>query len=434
MTDESITRSDEMVTFTVTDTGVLVTGDSHDVASYVQHVRNMVNSWGQPITVSEVADIAATATAAGSLVRAGGSYVQLSQRSMDLLAQHHAIPGQTAGFFQGAVRGGDGRIAGTLDFRLAKFAPSRAAALQLAAATAALRLAIAEVEQSVAGVEGRVDELVARARATDVGPVVAHHAVLSEMTKALDQNGSLPSTDWDTVKHLGANVPGAIETIRRFVVAQIEVLDPHAPAQDRARRLRRVVDGGQIGLMLQLLVLAEDSYYRWQRVRLERVRVSEPDHLGSVADRANAQLAADLTRDTQMAEQLATALIGYATQRPLERLHPLAARDLQDNLAVLRVDLERFAEARQVQIAEWTEMSRPSMGDAVRELRDIASGTGQRAIDQVRVIAAEVGDAASDVGQSVSTRTSALGQTARDRAATLRRRLPRREHQTPDHS
>ena len=130
---------------------------------------------------------------------------------MELLSQHQMIPGQTAGFFQGAVRGAHGQFAGTLDFQTVSLAASQAAALQLAAATIALRVAVEDVQQAVAKVEGKVDELLARARANDVGPVVAHHAVLAEMTATLDREGSLPSTDWDTVQHLGANVPGAIE-------------------------------------------------------------------------------------------------------------------------------------------------------------------------------------------------------------------------------
>jgi len=89
---------------------------------------------------------------------------------------------------------------------------------------------------------------------------VAQHTVLTEMIDTLDREGLLPSTDWDIVQHLGVTVPGAIETLRRYLVTQIELLDADAPAPDRARRLRSVVEGGQIGLMLHLLVLAEDSY------------------------------------------------------------------------------------------------------------------------------------------------------------------------------
>jgi hypothetical protein len=375
----------------------------------------------QPVTVLEVTDVGAAAAALSSVAASSASYVQLSQRSMELLSQHQMIPGQTAEFFQGAVRGAHGRFAGTLEFQPVSLVASQAAALQLAAATVALRVAVENVQQAVEKVGGKVDELLARARANDVGPVVAHHAVLAEMTATLDREGFLPSTDWDTVQHLGASVPVAIETLRRYVVAQIEILDADARAQDRARRLRSVVDGGQIGLMLQLLVLAEDSYYQWQRLRLERVRVVEPDRLAGVVARANEVLAADLRRDSEMVELVQARLTEYAARRPLERLNPLAARDLQANMVSLRQDLEAFAAARRVQISGWADSIRPTLGDAIQELRARTVATGQHAITQASVVAKEVGDTAADVGQAVAGRASALGQRARSRAVSLAR-------------
>jgi hypothetical protein len=163
------------LTFTVGETGVLVTGEPSAVSAYTAQLRNLASMWGQPVTVSEVADIGAAAATVTSLAASSGSYVQLSQRSMELLKQHQMIPGQTAEFFQSAVRGAQGRFAGTLEFRPVSLAASQAAALQLAAATIALRVAVENVQQAVERVEGKVDELLARARANDIGPVVAHH-------------------------------------------------------------------------------------------------------------------------------------------------------------------------------------------------------------------------------------------------------------------
>jgi hypothetical protein len=421
------------LTFTVGESGVLVTGEQSAVSAYTAQLRNLASKWGQPVTVSEVADVGAAAAAVTSFAASSGSYIQLSQRSMELLRQHQMIPGQTAGFFQGAVRGAQGRFAGTLEFQPVSLAASQAAALQLAAATIALRVAVENVQQAVERVEGKVDELLARARANDIGPVVAHHAVLAEMTATLDREGSLPSTDWDTVQHLGVSVPGAIETLRRYVVAQVEVLDADAGAQERARRLRNLVDGGQIGLMLQLLVLAEDSYYQWQRLRLERVRVVEPAHLAGVIARANEQLAADLRRDSEMVELLQARLAAYAKQRPLERLHPLAARDLEANMTSLRQDVDAFAAARRVQISGWADSIRPTLSDAVQELRDRTVSTGRHAITGASVVAKEIGGTAADVGQAVAGRAGALGQGARNKAASLMHgKLQRARDQTDD--
>jgi hypothetical protein len=55
--------------------------------------------------------------------------------------------------------------------------------------------------------------------------------------------------------------------------------------------------------MLQLLVLPGDSYYQWQRIRLERIRIVEPD-LASAVARANEQLSADVRRDREAVDLL----------------------------------------------------------------------------------------------------------------------------------
>jgi hypothetical protein len=98
------------LTFTVGETGVLVTGEQSAVSAYTAQLGNLARMWGQPVTVSEVADVGAAAAAVTSFAASSGSYVQLSQRSMELLRQHQMIPGQTAKFFQGAVRGAQGRL------------------------------------------------------------------------------------------------------------------------------------------------------------------------------------------------------------------------------------------------------------------------------------------------------------------------------------
>ena len=180
------------LTFTVHETGMLVTGEPSGVSAYTDQLRRYASQLGQPVTVSDVADVGAAAAAVASVVASAGSYIQLSQRSMELLRQHQMIPGQTAEFFQGAVRGAHGQFAGTLEFQTVSFTASQAAALQLTAATIALRVAVENVQQAVERVEGKVDELLARARANDVGPIVAHHAVLAEMTATLG-SGAFPS-------------------------------------------------------------------------------------------------------------------------------------------------------------------------------------------------------------------------------------------------
>jgi hypothetical protein len=88
-------------------------------------------------------------------------------------------------------------------------------------------------------------------------------------------------------------------------------------------------------------------------------------------------------------------LATYAAQRPLERLHPLAARDLQATMTSLRHDIEAFADARRVQVSSWSVLTQPTLRDAMQELRDRTAATGQHAITQASVVAKEIGGTAT---------------------------------------
>jgi hypothetical protein len=309
------------LTFTVGETGVLVTGEQSAVSAYTAQLGNLARMWGQPVTVSEVADVGAAAAAVTSFAASSGSYVQLSQRSMELLRQHQMIPGQTAKFFQGAVRGAQGRL------------PT-----------------------------GQVAD---------------------------------------------------------------------AGAQERARQLRNLLDSGQIGLMLQLLVLAEDSYYQWQRLRLERVRVIETDHLAGVIARANEQLAADLRRDSEMVGLLQARLATYAAQRPLERLPPLAARDLQATMTSLRHDIEAFA--RRPPRAGIELVGSDATNPQGRHARAERPHGGYRTARDYTGVGGSEGDRrhSNRCGSGVAGGASALGQEVRTRAASLARRKLQRPAITP---
>jgi hypothetical protein len=99
------------LTFTVGETGVLVTGEQSAVSAYTAQLGNLARMWGQPVTVSEVADVGAAAAAVTSFAASSRSYVQLFQRSMELLRQHQMIPGQTAKFSRVCGPWGTGQVA-----------------------------------------------------------------------------------------------------------------------------------------------------------------------------------------------------------------------------------------------------------------------------------------------------------------------------------
>ena len=95
------TADGQALTFAMSDAGLLVVGNPHAVAAYTQGLRRCAAELGEPLSVSDVADIAAASAAVTSVAASTGSYVEFSQRSLELLSHHQLIPGQTSGFFQG---------------------------------------------------------------------------------------------------------------------------------------------------------------------------------------------------------------------------------------------------------------------------------------------------------------------------------------------
>lgn len=351
--DEMDGPSDHLAVL-VEDEGVLVTGDRAAVDSWVAAARGVgaqaLDATG--LTTSRAADLAALGTAAASVVSLSGTYVRLSPASWELLKTSQLVPGAD-GFFRMFTHTQAGKIAGQLQWKVVPLGPQAAIALQSFAATTALRAAIASVEDAVERVEGKVEAVLALASAERTGDVLGHHYALAHTVELVSRSGRLPSADWESVAGLGPVLTAAVEKLRSHARILIESLDPNLPAQERANKLKIAVKDGRLGETLQLLLIAEDSLYLWQTLRVERVSATEPDSLAAVSDSARTQLREHANSDQQLLEDLATRLTSYAAIRPLELHRKLSARHLAKDLTSLRADLDSFATQRQLQIAEW---------------------------------------------------------------------------------
>src|SRR5262249_24335412 len=150
---------------------------------------------------------------------------------------------------------------------------------------------------AVERVEGKVDELVARTKATTIAGVVGNHRLLAEFVERMDRTGALPRVDWDTVASLGPKLAKRIEELRLFARIRVDSLAHTHGAKERAKRLHEMAGESRLGEVLQLLVVAEESHYLWQRLRIERSRTSDPEHVGEIVESAHRLLREDLEAD-----------------------------------------------------------------------------------------------------------------------------------------
>ncbi|MCZ4279005.1 hypothetical protein [Rhodococcoides yunnanense] len=139
-------------------------------------------------------------------------------------------------------------------------------------------------------------------------------------------------------------------------------------------------------------MIAEQSLYLWQKMRIERVRATEPEHLETVVKSARALLLEHFERDGELLIHARSELANCATVKPLEIVRWMSTSDLKRDMTSLRQDLDDFANARGSQVAGWIEHEDPSVGDALAEVGNRAKAVGGAAV--------AIGSKAADIGAS----------------------------------
>ncbi|MBN9739169.1 hypothetical protein PP1_029695 [Pseudonocardia sp. P1] len=282
--------------------------------------------------------------------------------------------------------------------------------LAMIALNAATQAATDRISEALERVEGKTDELLRLAGAERTGDVVGHHRLLRRRVDRIDQGGSLGEVDWSTVAYLGPELEVSVERLREHALRLARDLPPGLTAPERARRLERVVADGRLGEVLRLLVVAEQSHYLWQRLRITRISTIEPDSLDEAVSDAHAVLAEHLHADSILVENLRDTLDAYGVLKPSEFHRTLSGRKLRSSVQTLRRDLDYFVTARGVQVQGWVSLVAPTVRDALRHARTVAIESGRA----VRGL----GSTALDSGLAGVSRAGGAVQATADRWRT----------------
>ena len=258
--------------------GVLVAGDPTDIEAYVERIRGLAGNAVDVIGADKASlgNAAGLAAGAASFLGQSAKFVQLHPDSVKAIQKGQLIPG-TDGFYRMMTRGADKKFVSQLQWKQANLTPTRMMSLQMVAVQLALRTAIAEVEQSVQRVEGKVEEVLRLAHANRAGDVLGDRVTIDRMVAYLDKHGSFSDADWDAIATIGPSLNRTVEQLRHHADRTLKSFDPTKPIQDRAEFIVRAVEGNQLGETLSLLVVAQESLYKWQRLRLARVEATQPE-------------------------------------------------------------------------------------------------------------------------------------------------------------
>ncbi|AFC48509.1 hypothetical protein OCO_21460 [Mycobacterium intracellulare MOTT-02] len=370
--------SDEVIV-SLHDQGLLVGGDPAAVESYLARLRATGGRGLQVANVDAAAIGNATGLVAGlaSAFLNSGRYVQLHPDSIDALKNGHRVPG-TDGFYRMITRGDDGRFLTQLQWREVTRGPEAMLSAQMIAVQLALKSAIADVEEAIRRVEGKVESVLELARAGRAGDVLGNHLTISRMVGSLERYGSLPDAYWDSVAGLGPTLNVTVQQLRDHVRRILASFESQLPVQERAKKLRNAVNDKRLGETLSLLVVAEESLYRWQRLNLARIESTQPEHLLRAIDEARELVTFQLREDADIYQSAKEALDRFAKPEAIEGFRFLAVRELVKQRSSLSEELDRFAKARRHQVEAWEDFNIPKFLDAANAAIDTArTSTGR---------------------------------------------------------
>lgn len=199
-----------------------------------------------------------------------------------------------------------------------------------------------------------------------------HHRVLVELVREIRGGHALTATDWSTIASLGVDLAVGVERLRTHAVKQLQILDRDAGPTKRAEQLEKMLRTNRLADAMRLLVVAQKSLFLWQNLRLEQVKVREPDYLDqtivSARDRLHEQFRADIDLVTKLRE----AIDIHAVLRTTEVHHLFVGRTLTKLRVELDEVLTEFVRARNLQLSEWGIAEHAKIADALAAARDKA--------------------------------------------------------------
>jgi len=361
------------------DEALLLGGDPAAVESYLARLRA---SAGHAMRVAgidgaSVANAASGLAGLASLLADTGKYVQLHRDSLDALKNGALLPGGN-GFFRLTAPAADGRLLAPLQWRPAGIGPEAMMSAQLIAMQMALKSAVAEVEDAVRRVEDKVEAVLEVARAHRAGDVLGNNLTVTRMVDSLAKYGSLPDAYWDSVAALGPALNVTVEQLRNHVTRSLASFDHTMAVQQRAEKLRNAMNDNRIGDALSLLVIAEESLHKWQRLSLARIESTQPEQLLRAIDEARELVERHLGEDLRIYRDAKDVLDRFGKLSAIDGFRFSSVRALARQQCALREELDSFAKARHQQVQTWEDFHIPSVLDAaMAAMGAAATTTGQ---------------------------------------------------------
>jgi hypothetical protein len=359
-------------------------------------------------SATRLADAGAVGATAAAARAATEELLQPTAGSLEKLREFGAqLDG--SGALRAYVRGDGGKFAGELTFEAVSFGAEQALAMQTAAVSLALRSAIADVQAAVEAVDQKVSDIQKRVRAREVGEVVGTYRYLQRVVDSTRARGRLLEADWDQVAGTRRDLEIALESLRAYAADSVNDIDGDDPLSKRETAIRRIASPKGVAGSLRLIVIAEQALCFLEYLRLERIRMTDPDHLSSALADARRALTVQCERDAALVRTAIERVEAAKRIDPLEVHRVFSIPDMREASAKALDALESFANASRAELPELDRsVRRPPLSETRAEVKRQAISAKEGVVDASRAVGRATSRGAKQVSEAVREKTGDL--------------------------
>ncbi|MGP6173826.1 hypothetical protein [Corynebacterium sp. A21] len=278
------------------------------------------------------------------------------------------------------VFGKDGRIQSSELLNPTLFLTLDPKLILVQAAIEVFAQSLAEIREELEEVKEGVQELLKQSEAARLGDIYGRNKVLRRVIQGLNLGESLSSADWDGLASMGPDLQIGTEKLRSYLEGSLRELDYEASPTKRVRQLQKFMESGRFVDHLKLLVVAEESLALYHRIRLERVRRTEPEAMDQTVRSIQLVLENNIDDDMSVAHQLSRMLSEFAVLRPAEGLDVRNRRRMDKLRAQLHDAAREFVRHRAGQAEDWSLAESARVKDAFNHYLGVLNGARRKTL------------------------------------------------------
>lgn len=191
--------------------------------------------------------------------------------------------------------------------------------MQTVAVTLALRSAIANVQEAVERVEGKVDRINQVLSARLKGDVIGTYRELLRVVTTTSKNGFLLSEDGMGSLRCDSRSARTLRRCGRSSTSRLATLSADKSVPKREARLESFAsESGHVADVLSLIVVAEKSLQLFEYLKIQAVQSRDPALVSGLVQEVRAAMEARRTRDEELVQVLRAAIERVRLIEPLE--------------------------------------------------------------------------------------------------------------------